>query len=126
MAKVSLGRVIPTFAVASTITGAAGTEANVGISGSSSAYSFTFTIPRGNTGAQGAKGEQGEPGETGPQGPAGPEGPQGPQGEKGATGNTGPRGATGPAGADGISPTFTLEDGILYADYDNPYVPPTE
>lgn len=114
MAKVSLGRVVPTFAVASTTTGAAGTEANVGISGSESSYSFTFTIPRGNTGAQGAKGEQGEPGETGP------------QGLKGETGNTGPRGATGPAGADGISPTFTLENGILYADYDNPYVPPTE
>ncbi len=56
----------------------------------------------------------------GPQGPAGAKGAtgaQGPQGEKGATG------ATGPAGKDGISPTFSIEGGHLYADYDNPYTP---
>lgn len=41
----------------------------------------------------------------------------GPQGAKGATG------ATGPAGKDGISPTFSIEGGHLYADYDNPYTP---
>lgn len=61
--------------------------------------------PKGNTGAQGPKGETGATG------------PQGPQGPKGATG------ATGPAGKDGISPTFSIEDGHLYADYDNPYTP---
>lgn len=56
----------------------------------------------------------------GPQGPAGAKGAtgaQGPQGEKGATG------ATGPAGKNGISPTFSIESGHLYADYDNPYTP---
>lgn len=59
----------------------------------------------------------------GPQGPAGPKGatgdtgPQGPAGPKGATG------ATGPQGEPGISPTFSIEGGHLYADYDNPYTP---
>lgn len=53
-------------------------------------------------------------------------GPQGPQGETGATGPQGPTGATGPQGPQGpagISPTFTIENGNLYADYDNPYDP---
>ena len=41
----------------------------------------------------------------------------GPQGVKG---DTGPRGVQGEPG---ISPTFTIENGHLYADYDNPYSP---
>ena len=41
----------------------------------------------------------------------------GPQGPKGATG------AQGPKGDPGISPTFSIEGGHLYADYDNPYTP---
>lgn len=79
--------------------------------------------PQGPAGAKGATGAQGPKGDTGAQGPQGPQGPkgntgaQGPQGEKGATG------ATGPAGKDGISPTFSIEGGHLYADYDNPYTP---
>ena len=76
--------------------------------------------PAGAKGATGAQGPKGDPGEQGPQGPQGPKGntgAQGPQGEKGATG------ATGPAGKDGISPTFSIEGGHLYADYDNPYTP---
>ena len=62
-------------------------------------------------------GPQGPAGDTGPQGPAGNTGPRGPQGP---AGDTGPRGPQGPAG---ISPTFSVEGGHLYADYDNPYKP---
>ena len=59
-------------------------------------------------------------------GATGPTGPQGPKGDTGATGPQGPTGATGPQGpkgADGITPTFSITNGHLYADYDNPYVP---
>lgn len=59
----------------------------------------------------------------GPQGPAGAKGATGAQGPKGDPGAQGPKGATGPAGKDGISPTFSIEGGHLYADYDNPYTP---
>ena len=65
----------------------------------------------------------------GPQGPAGAKGGTGAQGPKGDTGAQGPqgpagaKGATGPAGKDGISPTFSIVGGHLYADYDNPYTP---
>lgn len=41
----------------------------------------------------------------------------------GAKGERGPQGEQGAAGKDGISPTFTIENGHLYADYDNPYNP---
>ena len=41
----------------------------------------------------------------------------GPQGVKG---DTGPQGVKGDPG---ISPTFTIENGHLFADYDNPYSP---
>lgn len=54
----------------------------------------------------------------GPQGPTGATGPQGPAGPKGQTGATGPQ---GPAGKNGITPTFSIEGGHLFADYDNPY-----
>ena len=73
--------------------------------------------PQGNTGAQGPQGEKGETGARGPQGVKGDTGPQGPQGVKGDTGEQGPQGEPG------ISPTFSIEDGHLYADYDNPYEP---
>ena len=56
-------------------------------------------------GAQGEPGPKGEPGERGPQGAQGERGPQ------------------GVAGKDGISPTFSIENGHLYADYDHPYTP---
>lgn len=46
-------------------------------------------------------------------------GPTGPKGDTGATG------ATGPQGPQGICPTFSIENGHLYADYDNPYTPST-
>ena len=50
----------------------------------------------------------------------GPQGIQGEPGPQGVKGDTGPRGAQG---APGISPTFTIENGHLFADYDNPYSP---
>lgn len=54
-------------------------------------------------------------------------GPQGPKGVKGDTGATGPKGATGATGPKGDkgdkgdTPTFSIENGHLYVDYDNPY-----
>ena len=82
-----------TVGIDSTVTGAAGSNASVSNEGSSSAASFKFTIPRGDTGATGATGPQG------PQGDTGATGAQGPQGNTGPTGATGPQGATGSAGA---------------------------
>ena len=41
-------------------------------------------------------------------------------GPQGAKGDTGPQGVKGDPG---ISPTFTIENGHLFADYDNPYSP---
>ena len=58
----------------------------------------------------------------GPKGDTGATGATGPQGPKGDTGATG---ATGPQGPQGICPTFSIENGHLYADYDNPYTPST-
>lgn len=74
--------------------------------------------PAGDTGPRGPQGAQGLKGDPGPQGPAGDTGPRGPQGAQGPKGETGPQ---GPAGKNGISPTFSVENGHLYADYDNPY-----
>jgi len=64
-----------TIAAGSTTTGAPGTSASVTNSGSSSAATFDFTIPRGDVGA------------TGPQGAQGIQGIQGPQGDTGAAGS---------------------------------------
>lgn len=47
----------------------------------------------------------------------------GPKGDTGAQGPKGDTGAQGIQGEAGISPTFTIEGGHLYADYDNPYNP---
>ena len=71
-------------------------------------------------GPQGAKGAKGD---TGPRGIQGEAGPQGAKGAKGDTGPRGIQGEAGPQGAPGISPTFTIENGHLFADYDNPYSP---
>jgi len=57
-----------TIAVGSTTTGAAGSSAAVTNSGSSSAATFDFTVPRGDTGATGPQGIQGIQGDTGPAG----------------------------------------------------------
>lgn len=51
----------------------------------------------------------------GPKGDTGETGPQGPKGDAGA------RGPQGPKGENGITPTFSIEGGHLYADYDTPY-----
>ena len=47
----------------------------------------------------------------------------GEKGEQGAPGKDGAPGAKGAKGDPGISPTFSIEGGNLYADYDNPYTP---
>lgn len=52
-----------TIAVGSVTTGSAGSSATVTNAGSSSAATFNFTIPRGDTGATGATGSQGPAGE---------------------------------------------------------------
>ena len=44
-------------------------------------------------------------------------------GAPGAKGDPGPKGDPGQKGDPGISPTFTIENGHLFADYDNPYSP---
>lgn len=48
-------------------------------------------------------------------------GPQGPQGPIGETGPQGPIGKTGSQGPAGITPTFSIEGGHLFADYEHPY-----
>lgn len=44
-------------------------------------------------------------------------------GAQGEPGQKGDRGPQGNPGKDGISPTFSIENGHLYADYDHPYTP---
>ena len=126
MAAVDLGQVVPDIGIGTVTTGAAGSQASASISGTTGDVSLNLTIPRGNSGAQGPKGDTGARGAQGPKGETRDIGPQGPAGEKGDTGAQGPqgpRGATGPQGESGISPTFSIENGHLYADYDNPYTP---
>lgn len=50
-------------------------------------------------------------------------GEKGEQGAPGTPGRDGAPGVKGAKGDPGISPTFSIEDGNLYADYDNPYKP---
>jgi microcystin-dependent protein len=92
-----------TVAVGTTTTGAAGTNASVSNSGTSSAATLDFTIPRGDTGATGATGATGPAGPTGPTGATGATGPAGPKGDTGDTGPTGPTGPTGATGATGAT-----------------------
>ncbi len=75
---------ITSASVTRTTTGNAGTNASATASVSGSTINFTFTIPRGNTGAQGPKGDKGD------------------TGARGATGATGPRGPAGQDGRDGV------------------------
>ena len=90
-----------TVAVGTTTTSAAGGNANVTNSGTPTAATLNFTIPRGSTGPTGP---------TGPIGATGPTGPTGPTGATGAdsmvTGPTGPGGATGPTGPQGVPITL--------------------
>ena len=60
-----------TIAVGTVTTGSAGSSATVTNAGSSTAATFNFSIPKGDTGATGAQGPQGATGATGAQGPAG-------------------------------------------------------
>ena len=104
--------------VGTTTTSAAGGNASVSNSGTSTAATLNFTIPRGSTGPTGPTGPTGAVGPTGPSvtGPTGPvstepstvTGPTGAVGPTGATGAastvpgpTGPAGSTGPTGATG-------------------------
>ena len=92
-----------------------------------------FYISKGNLFAEYLEGDKmakvnlgkvvGEKGDTGAQGPAGERGATGAQGLKGDKGDKGDKGNKGDKGDPGISPTFSIEDGNLYADYDNPYKP---
>ena len=81
-----------TVTVGATTTLAAGAQATVTNSGTTSAAVLNFSIPQGPKGdpgedgadgAQGPQGEKGDTGETGPQGPQGETGPQGPKGDPG-------------------------------------------
>ena len=72
-----------TIQVGTVTTGEPGTQASVANSGTESAATFDFTIPRGE------KGEAGAAGPTGAQGVQGEQGPQGIQGEKGDKGDDG-------------------------------------
>lgn len=123
MAAVDLGQVVPDIGIGTVTTGAAGSQASASISGTTGDVELNLTIPRGNTGAQGPQGPAGAKGEQGEQGPQGPAGARGAQGEPGEQGPQGPAGTKGAQGEPGISPTFSIENGHLYADYDNPYTP---
>lgn len=66
---------------------------------------WTFSIPKGDTGPQGPQGAQGPAGATGAQGEQGPEGPAGAKGEAGPTGPAGAAGKDGTNGKDGKNGT---------------------
>ena len=107
------------IAIGTTTTSAAGGSAVVNNSGTSTAATLNFTIPRGSTGPTGPTGPTGAVGPTGPSvtGPTGPvstepsvvPGPTGATGATGAastvTGPTGPNGATGATGPTGPAVT---------------------
>lgn len=79
-------------------------EAGEPASASYAGGTFTFNIPKGDTGATGAQGPQGvqgPKGDTGATGPKGDKGDKGDQGETGATGPQGPKGDQGDAGPQG-------------------------
>ena len=73
--------------------------------------------PTGPTGPAGADGATGPAGADGATGPAGADGATGPAGADGATGpqgpvgDTGPVGPTGPLAPNGVSDSFTSQDG---------------
>lgn len=82
--------------VGTTTTSAAGGNASVTNSGTPTAATLNFTIPRGSTGPQGP---------TGAQGPTGPTGPIGPTGAVSTEPSTVP-GPTGPTGPQGVPVTL--------------------
>ena len=108
MAKVNIGKVVPTVI--------SGSNGNWYIDGVD-----TTKPSRGAQGPQGPAGQDGERGPQGVQGPAGQDGARGAQGPQGPAGKDGARGAQGPqgpAGANGKTPvqTFTLEGNNLYVE----------
>lgn len=69
----------PTVGTVTTATGAEGSSANVQVTDQGNGlFDFSFTIPKGDTGATGPQGAEG------PEGPQGPVGPQGPPGAAGS------------------------------------------
>lgn len=60
----------PNVQVGSTTTGSPGTQASVTRSGPDANPTFSFVIPKGDTGPQGIQGQKGDTGATGPQGSA--------------------------------------------------------
>jgi len=114
-----------TIAVGTTTTGAAGSSATVTNSGTSSAATFNFTIPRGDTGATGATGSAGPANTltvsgttTGAAGSSASVTVSGtspnqslaftiPRGDTGATGATGSTGAAGAAATIAVGTTTT-------------------
>ena len=111
-------------------------EAGEPASASYAGGTFTFNIPKGDTGATGAQGPQGvqgpkgDTGATGPKGDKGDQGDAGPQGEKGekgekgdagaagAQGETGPQGPAGAAGKNGTC--FRISATAVTASSQNP------
>ena len=87
------------YTVSSTTTGDVGTDASVSLSGNA----FSFTIPRGDTGATGPDGAQGEQGIQGIPGTNGTNGVDGADGADGTNGTNGTDGADGADGADGTN-----------------------
>ena len=93
MAKKDLGQVIPNIEVAQGSHFNSAGTATVTASSSGGTTTFTFDYMKGT------------------------------KGDKGNTGDTGPQGPTGPKGDNGITPSLSIENGHLYADYDNPITP---
>ena len=130
-----------TITVGSVSTSAAGTQASITNSGTSSAAIFDFVVPKGDKGEQGVQGEKGEQGDkgdaatiavgtvkTGATGESAsvtnsgtssaavfdfviPRGEKGEQGEKGAQGDIGKTGAQGEAGAAATVQVGTVKTG---------------
>lgn len=96
-----------TIAAGTTTTGAAGTSASVTNSGTSSAATFNFTIPRGDVGAVGPTGPIGATGAVGPTGPVGATGAVGPTGPQGIAGTNGTNGTNGSAATVAVGTTTT-------------------
>lgn len=88
-----------TFNIPKGDTGATGAQGPQGVQGPKGDTGATG--PKGDKGDKGDKGEQGETGATGPQGPKGDQGDAGPQGEKGDKGDAGAAGAQGERGEQG-------------------------
>jgi len=111
-----------TIAAGTTTTTAAGSNANVTNSGTSSAAVFDFDIPRGDQGIQGVQGVPGNDGADGADGATGPEGPTGPQGDQGiqgVQGEQGIQGVQGEPGADGADGA----DGVGWQEISNDLSP---